>query len=108
MAIAELFLDTQLDDADHRRLAEELRASRLSPAQLDRIYYDELAPILHYNLRSPAGEWSGFDGAWLESEIARRGGASRLPVITTLVRIWVTRSTIDDWRRLRALAAGSG
>ena len=103
LAISELFLDTALDQADFLRLRDTLRAARLSPAELDGIYYDELAPILYRNLNTPAGAWSGFDAAWLEQEIQRVARRPGFPPLRGLRRLFVTRSTIKDWRRLRAL-----
>ena len=108
LAISELFLDTELDERDFARLRDALRGSRLSIRDLDEIYYDQVAPILHRNLNSPAGEWSGFDPDWLEREIRRQ--ASRRPGLGPLARLrryLATRSTIDDWRRLRAMVDAS-
>jgi hypothetical protein len=105
MAISELFLDTELDDASFLRLRDTLRASRLAPQELDTIYYDEIAPTLYRNLNTPAGVWSGFDVDWLEREIQQRTQRLGFPPLTRLRRYLVTRSTIGDWRRLRAMVA---
>jgi len=105
LAISELFLDTALGDADFVRLRDTLRASGLSVAELDAIYADEVAPILHGNLNIVAGVWSGFDVAWLEQEIARRARPPRFPLLARVRRYLVTRSTIADWRRLRQMVA---
>jgi hypothetical protein len=106
LAISELFLDTELDDAAFVRLRDVLRTSGLSLDELDAIYYDELAPILHANLRTPAGVWSGFDPVWLQQEIERRGKLRVFPLVGRVRRYLITQSTIEDWRRLRALVAG--
>jgi hypothetical protein len=106
MAIAELFLDTELDDQTLRRLRDVLRASGFSLSDLDGIYADEVAPILYRNLNSPAGVWDGFDADWLEQEIRRQVGRRRLPALARLRRYLATRSTIRDWRRLRAMVGG--
>lgn len=103
MAISELFLDTALDDADFLRLRDTLRATRLPPEELDAIYYDEVAPILYGNLHSTAGVWSGFDADWLERQVRQHAQRRRFPPLQRLQRYLVTRSTIVDWRRLRAL-----
>ena len=103
MAISELFLDTELDDATFLRLRDELRASRLSLPELDAIYHDEVAPILCRNLSTTAGVWDGFDPDWLEREIGRRAVRPGFSPLARLRRYLVTRSTIEDWRRLRDL-----
>ena len=70
-ALSELFLDTetrpQIPDA---ALACEL--SGLSMNELGFIWFRELCPVLAPNLASPAGEWAGFDLAWLEKSIVAR------------------------------------
>ncbi|MGA6103344.1 MULTISPECIES: DUF7079 family protein [Pseudomonas] len=65
LALSELWLDTELDDADLRRIADALRTSALPPAELEAIYLHEVAPVLWLNAWSVAGVWSGFDPDWL-------------------------------------------
>lgn len=72
MAISDLFLDTPVDDDDFVRLRDQLRSTGSPLRELDDIYCDEVAPVLHRNLKSPAGVWSGFDAAWLDGEIQKR------------------------------------
>lgn len=107
MAIAELFLDTELDDATFDRLRGQLIQSGLSITELDEIYFVEIAPLLYRNLQTPAGAWSGFDPEWIQKEALQRREQStwtiRIPVLDRLMRLWVTRTTINDWRRLRSM-----
>ena len=106
MAISELFLDSNLDEAVFGRLHGQLLESGLTIEELDQIYYDELAPLLHRNLTSPAGKWSGFDANWLEMEIERRSRWptwASIPGLGKLLRYWVTRTTEGDWRKLRLM-----
>lgn len=102
-ALSELFLDTALDEDDFEKLCRTLLDCDLSIAELERIYCDELAPILHINLKIPAGEWSGFDLDWLESEIRKRSSRWRIPFFTALRRRWILRETRPDWERLKRL-----
>jgi hypothetical protein len=107
-ALSELFLDTELDARDFERIAAALKATALPLAQLEAIYFDELAPVLHDNLRVPAGVYSGFDLDWLEVEVARQrrpGKLAALPWLAGLRRYLTTRSTIDDFNRVRRLLA---
>ncbi|PPE70813.1 hypothetical protein IS481_07780 [Caldimonas thermodepolymerans] len=73
-ALSELFLDREFDDADRRRLCEALAATGLDLATLERVFTEELEPLLSANLRTPAGEWAGFDIDWLEARIRERQG----------------------------------
>jgi hypothetical protein len=103
-ALAELFLDTALDDDDFARLAKTLIDSGLPVDELEHIYADELAPVLHGNLKAPTGEWAGFDSTWLESEIAKRAPRMRQgSVLSKLRRAWQLRETRADWQRLKRM-----
>lgn len=70
--MSELWLDTELDDEDHRRIASVLRGSRYTIPELEAICRSEVAPVVSGNLLSVAGVWAGFDSAWLEQEILQR------------------------------------
>lgn len=105
LAISELFLDTDLDQDDFVRLGDMLKASRLTVDELDRIYYKELAPLLYGNLETTAGEWSGFDPEWLEREISkqnRQRAIEKIPILNTVWRYWITRTTREEWQKLRS------
>lgn len=99
-ALSELFLDTELREPDIRRIAKVAADSGYSHDELEGILYDELFPILIWNLRSPAGEWVGFDPAWLEQRIlARERRRFRCPRW-----LLVGRSMIrDEWARIVSL-----
>lgn len=68
-AMSAFFLDTDLDDAQLREIADVCRASRFTATELDDILTSEIAPLLYPNLRSFAGVWDGFDVAWIEEQI---------------------------------------
>jgi hypothetical protein len=69
LALSELWLDNQLDEPDHRRIAAVLQASELPLAELQAIYLVEVAPLLWLNHWGTAGVWSGFDPAWLSAAV---------------------------------------
>ena len=104
LAISELFLDTELDQNDFARLRDVLKASRLTVAELDRIYYKELAPMLYGNLETTAGEWSGFDPEWIEREISKQAGQriiEKVPLLNRVWQHWITRTTREEWQKLK-------
>ena len=70
-ALSDLFLDTDVSPSRAWR-ASLLAASPYSVEELERILINEVYPICKYNLISVAGEWTGFDQAWLEGRILRR------------------------------------
>jgi hypothetical protein len=100
LALAELFLDTELDDAALERIAATLAASGLPREALVAIHEIEVAPVLAANLASVAGEWRGFDDAALAQRIAerlrRRSPLGRRLDHHSLIRWWRARATRDD------------
>ncbi|AWN22992.1 hypothetical protein DKM44_06905 [Deinococcus irradiatisoli] len=96
LALSELFLDSELESADVRRLAQQLRASGFTLTELEHLLSAEVAPVLGGNLLSVAGVWNGFDPDWLEGQILARRGRGR----------WLGRLSVrliqDDWQRLKA------
>ena len=65
VALAELYLDSEPQEADLRRIAAACAASGFSWAELKQINYDEVAPALWPNLHQVAGVWGAWDEPWL-------------------------------------------
>ena len=98
-ALSDFFLDTELDEADYRRIADVLASSPYSLSDTEEILRHEVYPVLIWNLRSVAGEWAGFDRDWLRESIEPRLNKRpkfRLP----LVQWWMVR---DHWARVTEL-----
>lgn len=89
LALSELYLDTELQPADFRRIRAVFDQSGYSAQEIRRIDYEEVGPILYGNLLSAAGEWAGFDEAALLAAVRKRAAKhvkirSRFP----LRRLW--------------------
>lgn len=82
-ALSDLFLDTEVRPA-HPWRARVCARSGLDVTALRRIFDEELHPLLYSNLLSVAGEWAGFDDAWLESAIVSRRARPRLAEVFDL------------------------
>lgn len=65
LTLADCWLDTEFDEVDIARIAEVVRASAASEAEIVAICKYELGPFLCWNGFTIAGEWSGFDDAWV-------------------------------------------
>ena len=109
-ALSELFLDTELDDADISAIARRLDATGFSVPELERIYEQEVAPVCWRNLRAlPGGAWSGFEKKWLVEAIQRqrgsRGVLDRLPGVSRLRLRRLTALSRVDWERVKQLLA---
>ncbi|MCA0175458.1 MAG: hypothetical protein LCH73_04090 [Proteobacteria bacterium] len=98
-ALSDLFLDTDTSLSRAWRV-QQLAHSPYTIAELQAILVDEVYPICRANLLSVAGEWSGFDLAWLEGRILRRL-SSRFRCLhgLNLGRLTVPAST--EWRATR-------
>ncbi|MGZ8260273.1 MAG: DUF7079 family protein [Caldimonas sp.] len=115
-ALSELFLDTELDDADIASIARRLKATGLGVDDLERIYETEVAPACWRNLEAlPGGEWTGFSPAWLTDAIGGhldRARGSRAWSRDSWLGRWRiarrTASTRADWERLRRLLVADG
>lgn len=95
VALSGLFLDTELSPEDLAELATQLAESPYSIAELEKVLRFEVAPGLIANLKSPAGEWAGFDEQELVSRLSGRLG--RKP----LLRPSIPRMIRPQWDRLK-------
>ena len=67
--MAELYLDTELDEDQLRRIARVFAASGYIWAEIKQINYDDVAPALWFNVQDIAGKWAGWDEDWLRERI---------------------------------------
>ncbi len=97
--MSDLFLDTDVRQF-YVNTARVCAASPFSQEELERIFREEVAPVVAPNLVVAAGEWAGFDEEWLVNSIsARKPGMG-----------WMATPAKNDYRavallieRLRAL-----
>ncbi|CAO3430579.1 DUF7079 family protein [Azospirillum doebereinerae] len=100
LAMGELFLDTELDAADHGRIRRVLAGSGYDEATLHDILRREVTPAFGPNLFSVAGAW----GCWSEEDahrllrpvISGRGFGWMGWVVWRLLR----REVEADWGRI--------
>ncbi len=98
-ALSELWLDTELDEPSLRHIARVMYDSGYSLGELRYIHLDEVAHVVCFNLKTPAGEWVNFDDDWLIEQIM----ASSKPkgrILNILTRVWRMRLlyiTEDKW-----------
>jgi hypothetical protein len=103
-ALSNLFLDTDTSLSRDWRV-NQLARSPYSIAELEQILVNEVYPICRTNLFCIAGEWAGFDPAWLETRITCRL-SSRFRVFHTFNLGRFTVRLSIAWRATkRAVAA---
>jgi hypothetical protein len=104
MALSELWLDTELSDADLERIARTMADSGLTIEELRQVYLVEVAPVASANLLTVAGEWEGFDEEWLCSGIVRnlreRPRRTRFWTWFPLTRRLMLFATEEHWKTL--------
>ncbi len=71
IALSELYLDTELQDADYKTIARIIVESAYTIDEVKKINKYEVFPVLYQNLLSAAGVWNGFDKEWLVAEIIK-------------------------------------
>ncbi len=99
IALSELYLDTDVS-VFHDAIADTLAASPYSADDLRDILMDDVHPALHANLMSVAGEWAGFDEAWL---IERIEAVGRQPRWRRRMSRWFARDIDAQWRALEPM-----
>ncbi|RVT94794.1 DUF7079 family protein [Sphingomonas crocodyli] len=102
-ALADLFLDAELDKADYRRIAGSVRTSGYDLAVVECILRDEVLPAFAFNLLEIAGEWAG----WHEDDVRTimTGAIARRPGIGTRIKkalLW--RDIERKWRKIADIA----
>lgn len=105
IALADLWLDTELQAYNLQHIAHVLRASEYSVEELREIYLYEVAPVVYPNLLSVAGEWAGFDEDWLVAEAEKQAHNQSVfhRWMLRLKKPLMTYATEEHWQRLMAL-----
>ena len=105
-ALSELFLDTELQVEDYRRIARTLAASGYGERALRRILDEEVAPAFAINMLSVAGEWAGWSDAEVRERVERQMRRAR--PLRWLRRLTVRAHVNREWAKLRVLLAADG
>lgn len=106
VALADLYLDTEVRDG-LPKLAERMASSGMSATELELLWRKQVTPSVHWNLKSTAGEWAGFDRTWLLREVARRAdrpGLVSVPIVGALVHRFRAFGAEREFRVALALA----
>lgn len=91
-ALADLWLDTELADTQLDYIARVIAASPYSLEAVIAIHDTEVAPAVSANLLSVAGEWAGFDSAWLNQRCHHFAARRHSP--WHRLRVWMLRRRI--------------
>lgn len=103
-ALSELFLDTQLQRQDYEAIAVAARAGGFSAEQVRDILEREVFPALVFNLMQVAGEWAGFDPAFVRERILLTLGRPQAArFFTGGVK---KRLMAEEWPRILAVLDG--
>lgn len=99
--LSDLFLDTDIApmiDGHARALA----ASPYEVSELERMLRDDVYPVCIWNLRSVAGNWTGFDADGLVRSIReRRVSRGLMHRMCKPIRARNLRRMVPEWDRIR-------
>jgi hypothetical protein len=96
VALSDLYLDTDVT-LSYEHIARTLAASPYPLDALHEMLMDDVHPALYMNLMSVAGEWAGFDEAWLVERIT---AVRRQPRWRRRISHWFVRDIGVQWRAL--------
>ena len=97
-ALSDLFLDTDVRALEDGIVAT-LAASPYDVDEIEDILLWEIYPACRRNLAVVAGEWAGFDAAWLAEHVARPQSWLGRAHTAMFGRIWMRCS--PEWRRIK-------
>ncbi|OWV85250.1 hypothetical protein ATY78_25920 [Rhizobium sp. R635] len=98
--MSDLFLDTELETGDYRRIAGVLKISGYSLAELRLILEDEVAPAFASNLLSVAGEWAGWSENDVETIMLQSLSRRRVWLMSWLKRLVHRRYVRQAWEKI--------
>lgn len=108
-ALHQIFLDTELDPDQYRRIAETLAASGYGRDALKAILDDEVAPAFHFNILDIAGEWTPWHPDQVrEIVLDHLRGRSTLPPLPWLRRRLFRRTIDAEWEKIAGLMQAEG
>lgn len=84
-SLADHFLDTETRDGVVRSALVCCEAG-VDRDELERVWFDEVVPVVGGNLWSVAGEWAGWPDEWLLPRLAERRARRRGPTIMGRLR----------------------
>ncbi len=96
VVLAELFRDTELDDAAMAHIARELKALGLDADTAQRMLFDDVMPVFGQNLLSVAGNWTGWPANEVVESVHAWIAKRERP---DLVGLWHRSPWMNAWRR---------
>lgn len=99
-AMSELFLDQEHDEETFSQIARVCAESGYTDQELERIFAEEVAPQVYWNLYAVAGECWFFPIEWLERQVLAGRGVGYWIDRLLLMRL-AMRMVRDDWRRTK-------
>lgn len=104
--LSDLWNNTELFDYQLKYIAEKMRSSGYSLAELEKILAEEVAPVVYGNVFSYGGTWTGFDSEWLYKGILenlkkqKRNPIYRAWVKSNLGKFVMTKMIQEDWKKV--------
>jgi len=97
-ALADTFLDTQLEPADYSRIAAVIREAGYDTREAEAIYREDVVPAFAGNLLSVTGEWSGWSQPFVRVRVLAR---RRSRIGRAAYRLLLGQHIAAEWARVR-------
>ena len=70
-AMSDLYLDEEMTTGGYLHIADRLASSSMSLDELDAVLFNEVHPVLCWNLKAVAGHWGDFGKEWVAEQITK-------------------------------------
>lgn len=108
-AFSNFWLDNQLQDYDFKHTVKLMISSDYSFDEIEKIFSEEVAPVVYVNLFSVAGQWGFFNPDWLYGEILKNlKKQERNPIYRAWIKsgagkFVMTKMVREDWKKVAEL-----
>ncbi len=112
-AFSDFWLDNELQDFEFKYTIDLMISSNYSLENIEKIFFEEVAPVVYVNLFSVAGQWDLFDPKWLFEGIIKnlerqeRNPLYRAWVKSSLGKCIMTKMVQEDWEKIVSLYESS-
>ncbi len=96
-ALAEVFLDQDLQSYTYRHIADVIAQNGFSSAEAEAIFREEVAPAFAVNLWSVAGEWQGWREDYVRERVLEKRGSTFARIAT---RLFNSGLLMSEWAKI--------
>lgn len=102
---SDFWLDNELQDFEYKYTVNLMITSNFSLDELEKIFFEEVAPVVYMNLYSVAGQWDLFHPEWLFQSIIENlkkqenNAVYRAWVKSCFGKFIMSKTVRDNWKK---------